>query len=848
MSLYPLLMKSKYLYIYHKEHSMVQLYFTRAIVCFLLALAIPAAAVLPDSFNSIDDRTSGMEKQDGFFPLYYEEHTGKLFIEVPELDRKFLYFNILTTGLGAERPASLDRGTTGDPAVVWFERHGPKLILIQDNTNFRAVDTDNEYLKRSVEESFPTSILGAFQIAAKNGDRFLIDVTDFFLYDRYDIANRLRRAGFGDFRMDKDRSIIYKPRTKSFPKNTEVQVMQTFSSDNPSRELSQLSPDGRSVTFRQHHSFVQLPGPGFKPRAFDPRMGFFAVNYKDFNRGFDEEYDRRWIRRWRLEKKDPGADLSEPVEPITYYMDRGIPEPYYTAFKEGILWWNKPFEAAGFKNSVVVKDLPEDADPMDVRYSVVQWVHRSGPGPSVGPSLRDPRTGEIIKANVRMDSYRSHVNYTKYRGYEPAAAENMECSFMSYGIDEWITGYDDNGSVTAEEYTMARRRQHAAHEVGHTLGLAHNFIASSYGRASVMDYPAPLLKLTDDGKLDLSDAYAPSVGAFDTLAIRWGYTQFETPEEEKQGLEEIVQWGLEQGYRFITGGDAGSAGSIPQASTWVNGEDMLDELERIIEIRNVMLDRFDDHAIDRNDPLWLLQERFAQVYFYHNSTLTAATKAIAGMDWNYAFAGDGQTPVQILEPEYQRRALDLVLEVLEPEYLRVPDRIVRTMAPPPYGYNAINRTVETTAGPAFDHLAAAQAIAQSAVNGILHRERAARLVSFHARDPEYPSLYEVLTGLVERTWGAERAAEPDLEELQRVSMRAVVDGLINLASDGEATIGVRAVTELKLKELSEMIAVMEPLTPGHKAHLEQAVRDIQRYFEQPADRLRPAAIPRLGPF
>ena len=827
---------------------MFHLHTTRIILYFLLAAVIPAAGSPADTLPAIGERTAGMQEHDGFFPLYYENNTGKLFIEITTLDREFLYFNILVTGLGAERLASLDRGTTTDPAVVRFDRHGPRLLLIEQNSRFHALDTDNEYLKRSVDESFPVSVLGSFQIVAQTGDRYLVDGTDFFLRDRYDIGNRLRRAGFGDFRMDRDRSIIYMPATKSFPKNTEIQVMQTFASDNPSRQMSQHAPDGRSVTFRQHHSFVELPAPGYRPRKFDPRTGFFPVYYMDFSRGFDEEYQGRFIRRWRLEKKDPDAELSEPVKPITYYMDPGIPEPYYTAFKEGILWWNKAFEAAGFKNAVEVKALPEGADPMDARYSVVQWVHRSGPGPSVGPSLRDPRTGEILKANVRMDSHRSHVNYTQFRGYEPATAEYHQCGFMSFGIDEWITRYDENGTVTAQEYTMARRRQHAAHEVGHSLGLAHNFIASSYGRASVMDYPAPLLKLAGDGSIDLSDAYAPSIGAFDTLAIRYGYTQFATPEEEEKGLKEIVRWGLERGYRFLTGGDAGATGSVPQASTWVNGENMVDELERILGIRSVMLDRFSERAVDRGEPVWALQERFSQVYFYHMQTVNAAIKTIGGMDWTYAFAGDGQTPYEIVQPESQRRALDIVLRVLRPDYLRVPDRITNTLVASPYGYADENRTVMNTAGPAFDPLTAAQAVAQSVVNDLLHRERAQRLASFNARNSDYPSLYEVMSELIDRTWTPEQPRVRELGILQKVSQRAVIDGLINLASDRDATIVVRSTAALKLRELDTKLSGMRARSPEHKAHIEQVSRDIRRFFEEPMEPSRPATVPRLGPF
>jgi hypothetical protein len=838
------------MYTYKLSHPIVIIIF----LCLVLVAGCATAALSnqnPRDLPTISQKTQGMERQEGFFSFYYESHTGNLYLEIERPGEEFLYLNSLVTGIGTNEMWGFDRGTIGREAVVRFERFGPNVLLIQDNTTFRALDTGNVHKLRSVEESFPTSVIGSFPVVAGTGDKLLVDGTEFFLKDMYDIANRLHRAGHGNFSVDRDRSAIYHERTKAFPKNTEVQVMHTFAADNPSALISRHTPDGRSLTLRQQHSFVELPDPGFTPRNFDPRVGFFHINYMDFNRPFPEEYERRLIARWRLEKKDPDAGISEPVKPITFYMDPGIPEPYYSAFKEGILWWNKPFEAAGFQNAVVVEDLPDDADPMDARYSVIQWVHRSGPGPSVGPSLKDPRTGEIIKTIVRMDSHRSLVNYSMYRGYIPAAESIHQCGLSEPGFDAWITQYISAGNVNAEEFAMARRRQHAAHEVGHTLGLAHNFIAASYGRASVMDYPAPLLRLQDDGSIDVSDAYRDGPGSYDSLAIMYGYTQFDSAEEEEQRLHDIVQRGIERGNRFITGDDAGTAGSIPQAAVWVNGENMIDELERIMMVRQTLLNNFDLSSIDPGQPVWLLQEPFTQVYLYHMFTLMAATKTIGGMDWTYARAGDGQTITEIISPDEQRRALSLILKNLDPDALRLPDHVTGMLAPAPYGYAAEEGIFSSPAGPAFDPISVARSVAQSVVNGILQRDRAARLIAFHAQNAELPSLDEVITKLIDATWGVETLRNPMDAALQRVGQRAVLDGILHLAADGNATVDVRAAAELKLTDLYGMISDRTGRTGESEAHYNLARGDIRRYLDRtaiPVDIMKPVSAPPVTPW
>ena len=574
--------------------------------------------------STIAGKTAGMQRQDGYFPFFYDAKTGKLLLEVSRLDEDFLYLNSLATGVGSNA-LGLDRGTIGDGVVVRFERHGPRLLLVQQNTGFRALNARTPGEAQAVAESFPTSVRGAFPIQAEEGGRLLIDATDFFLQDAFGVAAGIRRGQQGEFRLDRDRSAIYLPRTKAFPKNTEVEALLTFAGDNPGPEIRRHTPDGRSLSLRQHHSFVELPDSGYRPRAFDPRVGVNPLTFYDFSQPLTGRYVQRWIARWRLEKKDPSAAMSEPVKPIVYYLDPGIPEPYRTAFREGATWWNRVFEAAGFINAFQVLDLPADADPMDARYSVIQWVHRTDPGFSVGPSFEDPRTGEIIKAAVRMDAYRSLTDYNIFAGTVPAMQ-----------VGEWVGRLDPRAD--GEAFALARRRQHVAHEVGHTLGLAHNFIASADERSSVMDYPGPFIRLVD-GRIDVSQAYRAGPGAYDTLAIRYAYVQFPTPEAEARGLDALVREGMRDGIRFMSDRDADESGSMPEVTRWALGSDRVAELERTMAVRRVLLDRFSAAAIPAGDPMWHLSERLVPVYLHHRYALEAAVKTVGGLEYTFAPRG-----------------------------------------------------------------------------------------------------------------------------------------------------------------------------------------------------------------
>lgn len=762
-------------------------------------------------------------------PLRYDAATGKVLLTVRRMDEELLYLNTLATGLGSVA-ALLDRGQTGVNAVVRFVRRGPRVLLVQRNTEVGAVG-DDAALRRTVEESFPESVLASFAVQSEGPGGVVVDATEFFLGDVYDVAGRLRGAQLGTVRIDRDRSFIDAAHTRAFPLNTEVRAVLSYVTDAPSAELRRHTPDGRSFTLAQHHAFVQLPERPLAVRAFDPRAGLFANTYWDFAQGFDGDYRQRGVVRWRLEPRDTAAylrgELTEPVRPLVYYLDPGIPEPYRTAFTEGGMWWNRVFEAAGWKDAFRIEPLPAGVDPLDARYPVIYWVHRQARGPSVGPSYADPRTGEILSTVVRMDSYRSLVDHDIYMGLVPAAGPG--------GLQ-----------MTPEAFAMARRRQHTAHEIGHTLGLAHNFIAAAQGRSSVMDYPYPLVRLDERGEVDIADAYRPSGGAHDTLAIRYAYTWFPTPQAEAAGLKRIVREAEARGLRFVGDAHAGAAGSYPSATQWVEGSEMLAALERTLAVRRVLLERFDARAAQPGEPLAVLNRRLAHAYLHHRYALAGATKYVGGMEFGYARAGEATVPTRVVPPGEQREALRAVLATLQPEVLRIPERVTRLIPPVPPGWDADLTLIPTPAGTAFDPLAAAHSLARETVDGLLHPERAARLVSFHARDAAQPSLHEVLSALVARTWGAPTAGGAGDAALRRVAQRAALDGLLDLAANPRATAETRAAAGHQLGVLLRGPLMRAGGTAEDVAHRALARRDVERFLageDDPADRPRPAPIP-----
>jgi hypothetical protein len=781
--------------------------------------AIPVAAgeqeVKASAPKSFAEHTEGFQKIDGFVPLYWDSNGGRMLMEIARFDTELLYQLSLPAGVGSN-PIGLDRGQLGGSHVVVFQRIGPRVLMVQPNYRYRAM-SDSAAERQAVEDSFARSVLWGFKVEAAEGTRVLVDATSFFVRDAHGVIDRLRRARQGRYRMDESRSAFHLPRTRGFPRNTEVETIITFTTDeDPGQLLSQVTPTAQSLSVRQHHSFVELPDAKYKMRRMDPRVGAYGIEYYDFASPFSTPIEQKFVARHRLEKKDPAAAVSEPVTPIVYYVDNGAPEPIRTALIEGASWWNEAFEAAGFRNAFQVKVLPEDADPMDVRYNMINWVHRSTRGWSYGSSIEDPRTGEIIKGNVTLGSLRIRQDFLLGTGMVPIYTEasgqgghgaDMPCEAAMLTDDEALAALDP--AIDPGAMSLARIRQLSAHEVGHTLGFAHNFAASTYGRASVLDYPAPWVEIKN-GKLDLSNAYTTGIGEYDKFAVRYVYTQFPSGTDEEEALRKLVEDGVAKGYLFLSDQDARPAGaSNPLATLWDNGADAVATLKHEMEVRRLALAQFGLNSIPPGTPLSLLEAKLLPLYLHHRYQLNAAIKVIGGTYYTYAVRTAGGTnpdkPIEIIPAAKQREALAAVIETLDPEALKVPERILELIPPVAFGYGR-GGTLEwfdKRTGPVFDPLSAASIAADLTVSGLLQHERAARLITFHARSAENPTLADVMNELIKKAWT--RPPDAYSQQVARTTQWVIVSRLMDLASNADAMPQVRFTATAALRNISAAI-------------------------------------------
>ncbi|HEX2666115.1 MAG TPA: zinc-dependent metalloprotease [Candidatus Acidoferrum sp.] len=773
------------------------------------------AAPNPAQMPTISKKTSGIEKLAGYFNLYWDAKQGKLWLEIDKWGTEFLYQSGLPAGIGSN-DIGLDRGQLGATRIVRFDRSGPKVLLVEENLAYRAVSNDPDE-RRAVRDSFAESALWGFTVAAEEKGHALVDATDFFLRDAHHIPEELRRTKQGAYRLDLSRSAIYLPQTKNFPRNTEVEATLTFTGDEPGPWVRQVTPSPEAITVREHHSFVELPPPGYKPREYDPRSSFFGIQYMDYATPVSEPIVKRFIARHRLEKKDPKAAMSEPVEPIVYYLDRGAPEPIRGALLEGARWWNQAFEAAGYQDAFRVELLPEGADMMDLRYNVIQWVHRATRGWSYGAAVIDPRTGEIIKGHVTLGSLRVRQDYL--------IAEAL------------LAPYEKGKPVSPQlqQMALARLRQLAAHEVGHTLGLEHNYAASTVKRSSVMDYPPPYIKLSADGTPDLSDAYANGIGEWDKVSIGYGYQDFAPGVDEHAALDKILHEAFERGLRFLTDQDARPAGSSSSlAHLWDAGANAVDELNRLIEVRAAALKRFGENNIREGAPMATLEDVLVPLYLMHRYQVEAASKVVGGMDYTFALRGDGETPTAIVAPAEQRRALAAVLATLRPSVLALPEPLLEMIPPRPPEYARGREHFKIRTGPAFDALAPAEAAAELTLEFLFNPERAARLVEFHSRNAENPGLKEVLDAILTATWKGAHG-QGYHAQIANVVDNVVLYDLMALEANDHASEEVRAISSQELDDLYGWLNARKgtPEPIADQAHVSFALRQIEQFEKDP---------------
>ncbi len=788
----------------------------------LFSAVVLAAALLPSTAQAetIAARSAGLERHDGFLPYYWDAAKGVLLLDVARPGDEFLYGAGLAGGAGVLE-ASLDRGQLGNLGLVRFERVGPRLLLRQLQTTHRSGVADAERT-RVVTESFPSSVLASLPIVAEDGPRVLVDATEFLLRDT-EFATALREGELGDYRQDPARSAFAFERSGAFPLNTEIETTLTFATEKPAAAAQNVAPDGRTISLRVHHTFLKLPEPGYTPRLLDPRIGFIASRVLDHTAPFTEPIERYLVARWRLQKKDPAAALSEPVKPLVYYLDRGIPEPERGAIRDAALWWNHAFEKAGFRNAFVVKDLPEGATFLDARYSGIEWVNRADRAWSIGEVRTDPRTGEILHGVARIDSHRRRTTSRMWQNTTPPRA----CTAGDSPDMAWAAG---DGSFASEEgLVLARLRYLSAHEVGHTLGLNHNFAATTFGWGSVLDYLGANIRL-NNGQLDFSDAYPTDVGSYDRLMIQWGYA----PSEDRAALDAIVRDGYAQGNLFPLESD-------PRWAEYDFGPDPVAWLRTTQDVRRVILDRFGPGQLEAGAPLYELQQRLSLAYLYHRFGIQAAQQHVGGFYQTNALAGDGQVPRAAVPAAKQKEALELLLTALSPVNLDLPDRIVDALVAEPSMTAATRELFPSDAGPVFSPLTAARSLATLVVAPLLDPQRAARLSL--ATGTGALTLASLQRQLVAATWGAPPDATPRFAALRRVAQRVTLDALTNLAAQPAASPEVRAATFATLTRLRDSLKLQKGATPEAEAHLRLAERDLREFLEDAEARKGQPATP-----
>ena len=745
----------------------------------------------------------------GFFNFNYHSQKDQLFLSVDKLDQEFLYVNSLSQGIGSN-DIGLDRGQLGNERIVYFTKTGNKLLLVQPNLKYRST-SDNPLEQRSIKEAFAKSVLYSFPIEERINGSYIINLTSFLLEDAHGVSKRLKQRKQGTFKIDKGRSAVYLDRTKAFPLNIEFDMLLTFTGSDPGNLLRSVTPTPNAITVNQHHSFVALPDSDYETRKFDPRSGVNALSFYDYSTPVNESTQKQYIYRHRLEKKDPSAEISEAIEPIIYFLDNGTPEPVRSALIEGGSWWNQAFESIGYKDAFQVKILPDDADPLDVRYNVIQWVHRSTRGWSYGSSVADPRTGEIIKGHVSLGSLRIRQDF-----------------MIALGLTEAPFDPTNNKEYAALELALARIRQLSAHEIGHTLGFAHNFAASAKSRTSVMDYPHPYLTLEND-KINYSKAYEKGIGSWDKVSVGYAYSDFPDYIDESKELNLLLENSLREGHLFISDSDARPIGGAhPKAHLWDNGSSATDELNVLMQIRSKALNQLSLNHIKEGAPYSDLEDLFVPMYLLHRYQVEAVVKTIGGVDYNYAVKGPIPSSVKVVSPIQQRNALLEYLNTLNPKALKIPSHLNKLLHPRSFSNPRTRENFLSQTGVTFDYLGIATSLSDALIGMLLHPERANRLVMQFGFDKNQLSLKETLNILVNNHF-KKTPRDTHENQLNEIVKGSILKHLMQLGQNSLASNITKATIYDQLETLDRWLAEHSEANFSNFYRME-----IQNYFDNPS--------------
>jgi hypothetical protein len=785
-------MNSNWRIINHQNHFMKQLL---ALLCLIPVL------LQGQYFPSIEDKTRNLKPYKGYLNFYWDENTGKIFLEINKFDTELLYQTSLPAGLGSN-DVGLDRGLLGSTAIIRFTKVGNKVLMTQPNYSYRAVTNDIAE-RKAVEQSFAQSILWGFTIEAQSNGAVLVDATPLVLRDVVQAANRLQATRQGTYTVDLSRSAIYMDRTKNFPMNTELEATITLTTRDarPGNFVTSVTPSADAITLRMHHSFVQLPDDKIEMRVSDPRSGCLDISFFDFSTPVTEPIEKFSIIRHRLQKKDPSAAISEAVKPIIYYLDNGTPEPIRSALLEGGKWWNQAFEAAGYKDAFQVKVLPDTADPMDIRYNMISWVHRSTRGWSYGDAVVDPRTGEILKGNVTLGSLRVRQDYLIATGL----------------LSPFKNGVDSDNRMLG--MALQRLKQLSAHEIGHTIGFRHNYISSTQGKASVMDYPAPEAFINSKGEIDISNAYTNEIGEWDKVTVAYAYQDFPAGTNEKHALENILNDAASKGLTFISDRDArDTAGINPSSHLWDNGKDVVEGLRQTMNIRSKALQHFGENTIRKGTPLSMLEETLVPIYLYHRYQVEAVTKIIGGMNYSYAVKGDGQLITKEVSKQDQSKALNVVMDCIEPSFLSIPQRVVALIPPRPAMYNYSREQFTKRTGPAFDVIAAAETAAELPMRFLFHPTRLNRLVQNQTIENGF-GVDDLMNTIMNRTWKSKRLTGTSLL-IQQQNEQLVLNYLMRVLNSDDASVATKSAMQYWINQVKQYAAQQlktanNSMTSGH---------------------------------